>query len=354
MRPRPHDMCHRAIIAYSLGTGERGECMTTRFLRWGLLSTARINRSLIPALRASERNRLVGVASRTADQAQAYAKEWNIPRAFGSYEAMLADPGIDVIYVSLPNSLHAEWTIKAVRAGKHVLCEKPLAVSVEQVDAIASAAREAGVVVAEALMYRHHAQTLKAKELVVGGAIGKLRLVRGAFTYNLTRDPDVRLQPALGGGSLWDVGCYPIGFARAMIGAEPVEVFGWQTLGPTGVDIAFTGQMKFPGNVHAQFDCGFGAPYRTHIEVVGSEGTLTIIHSFKPNMQEHILLAHEDDVQAVDVSSPILYLGEVEDMADAILLGKSPRVSLADSRGNVATILALLHSAREGRPMQMS
>ena len=323
--------------------------MATRILCWGLISTAHINRAVIPPLRASARNQLVAVASRTSEQAQAYAKEWNIPRAFGSYEAMLADPEIDVVYNSLPNSLHAEWTIKAVQAGKHVLCEKPIAVTVEQVDAMAAAAQKAGVVLAEAFMYRHHLQTLKVQELVESGAIGELRLVHGSFTYNLTRPGDVRLDPALDGGSIWDVGCYPISYARSVIGAEPVEVFGWQVTGPTGVDVTFVGQMRFAGDVIARFDSSFRMPDRAHIEVVGSKGIINVPDPFKPERDHKILLTRNGETETLAIPDQMLYLGEVEDMADAILLGKAPRISLADSRGNVATIVALLRSAREGR-----
>jgi predicted dehydrogenase len=328
--------------------------MTDRILRWGLISTARINHAVITPLRASPRNELVAVASRSREHAEVYATEWNIPRAFGSYEAMLADPEIDVVYNSLPNSLHAEWTIKAARAGKHVLCEKPLAVTLEEVDAISAAARQAGVVVAEAFMYRHHPQTIKVKELVESGAIGKLQLVRGSFTFNLTREGDVRLDPALGGGSIWDVGCYPISYARFVVGAEPVEAFGWQVIGLTGVDLAFTGQLRFDGGIHAQFDCAFRTPFRTHIEIVGSEGAINVPRPFtSPRPDKQILLTREGDdtEQAITVPGPELYQGEIEDMADAILLGKASHISLADSRANVAAILALLRSAREGRPV---
>jgi len=323
-------------------------------LRWGLLSTARINRALIPPLRASPRNELAAVASRGRERAEAYAREWSIPRAFGCYEDMLADPGIDVIYNPLPNRLHAEWTIKAAQAGKHVLCEKPLAMTVEEVDAMAAAAQQAGVVVAEAFMYRHHPQTLKVKELVGRGKIGDLRLVRGSFTFNLTHPGDVRLDPAMGGGSLRDVGCYPINFARTVVGAEPIEVFGWQMTGPTGVDEMFTGQLRFPGEAYAQFDCGFRAPFRTHIEIVGSEGALAVPTPFRPGLGEQITLARGEETQTITMPGQELYLGEVEDMADAILLGKAPRVSVADSRGNVAAIVALLRSACEGKPVSVN
>ena len=155
--------------------------MTNKTLHWGLLSTARINRALIPPLRVSKRNQLLAVGSRSQESADAYAREWKIPRAHGSYEALLSDPEIDVIYNPLPNHLHAAWTIKAVEAGKHVLCEKPLALSVEEVDAIQSAARNHGCVVAEAFMYRHHPQTLKVQEMVKSGSLGTLKLIRGSF-----------------------------------------------------------------------------------------------------------------------------------------------------------------------------
>jgi len=320
-------------------------------LWWGLLSTARINRALIPPLRASKRSKLVGVASRTVEGAQAYAHKWRIPRSYGSYESLLAEADIDVIYNSLPNHLHAEWTIKAAQAGKHVLCEKPLALSVEEVDAMTAAARQAGVVVAEAFMYRHHPQTLKVKELVESGAVGKVRLVRGSFTFMISRQDDVRLDPAMGGGCLWDVGCYPVSYTRYLLGREPEEVLGWQMTGSSGVDEVFVGQMRFSGEVYAQFDSGFRVPYRAQMEIVGETGTLVIPNPFKPGRNGKIQLIRENEVQSIRVPGQELYLGEVEDMADAILLGKAPRVSLADSRANIAVLLALLESARLGKPV---
>ena len=173
-------------------------------LRWGLLGTARINTAVIGPIKASPRNELLAVASRETDRAEAYAKEWGIPRAYGSYAALLADHNVDVVYIPLPNHLHAPWAIRAAAAGKHVLCEKPLAMSLQEVDGIASSARAAGVVVAEAFMYRHHPRTLKVKELVEAGAIGELHVLRGAFTFQLDRPGDIRLDPSMGGGSLWD------------------------------------------------------------------------------------------------------------------------------------------------------
>ena len=329
--------------------------MAERILNWGLLSTANINRALITPLRASPRNRLTAVASRDLAHAQAYAAERDIPRAFGSYEAMLADPDIDVVYISLPNSLHAEWSIKAMQAGKHVLCEKPLAVTLAEVDAMTAAARSTGRVLAEAFMYRHHPQTLKVKELVESGVIGRLQVIRGGFTFPLSNPANVRLIPELGGGGIWDVGCYPISFTRTIAGAAPVEVFGWQVTGESGVDVVFTGQMRFPNGVLGQFDSGFRSPERMLMEFLGSEGALSLTNSFKPGLNAEInLLRNDGTTEVIIVPGQELYIGEVEDMYDAIVHGKPTRVTLADSRVNVATILALLQSAREGTPVTLS
>jgi D-xylose 1-dehydrogenase (NADP+, D-xylono-1,5-lactone-forming) len=327
--------------------------MANRVLKWGLLSTARINRALITPLRASRRNQLAAVASRTQASADSYAREWKISRAHGSYEALLADPEIDVVYISLPNHLHAPWTIKAVEAGKHVLCEKPLALNVEEVDAVQAAARKHGRVVAEAFMYRHHPQTLKVQDLVKDGSLGELKLIRGSFSYVLSRDGDVRLDPEMGGGSIWDVGCYPISYARTIVGKDPLEVSGWQVIGPTGIDDTFAGQMRFDQDILAQFDSSFVIPFHSFMEIVGSEGTLNIPRPFKPETDEKIYLTRGDKTETVKIKGQELYIGEVEDMADAILLGHAPRISLEDSRANVATISSLLESARTGKSVRL-
>lgn len=330
--------------------------MTTPILRWGLLSTARINRKLIEPLRLSKRNRLVAVASRSQEKAEDYARQQRIPKAYGSYEALLADPEIDVIYNPLPNHLHAEWTVRAVEAGKHVLCEKPLALSLEEVDAIAAAAQRHGRVVAEAFMYRTHPQTLEVQRLVRQGELGQVRLVRGSFTFVLDHPGDYRLDPAMGGGALWDIGCYPLSYTRAVLGTEPLEVFGWQATGETGIDRAFVAQMRFPGGVYAQFDCSFDLPYHVFMEIVGTQGTLIVRTPFCPGLNEKLYLIREDKkkrTETILVKGLPPYLSEVEDLADAVLEGKPPLVSLADSRANTAAILALFESARTGRAVNL-
>jgi predicted dehydrogenase len=320
--------------------------MTDTPLRWGLLSTARINRALIPPIKDSPRHALRAVASRDPARARAYAREWDIPVVHDGYAALLADPEIDVVYNPLPNSLHAEWTIRAAAAGKHVLCEKPLALSVDEVDAIADAASRAGVIVTEAFMYRHHPQTLRLKALVDSGDIGALRLIRGAFSFTLARPADdPRRIPELGGGSLWDVGCYPVSMARYLVGREPVAVVGWQQTGTSGIDELFAGMLDF-GDVFAQFDSGFAVPFRTHLEVVGTEGTITVPVPFKPGPAEQLIITRQGETTASAIEGPPLYSGEVEDVFDAVRLGRTPRVTLADSRGNTAALVALLESAR--------
>lgn len=323
--------------------------MSTPPLRWGLLGTARINRSLIPAIRASAGSELAGVASRTAERAAAYAAEWGIETAYGSYEAMLADPGIDVVYIPLPNHLHAEWTLRAIAAGKHVLCEKPLALTPADVDRIAAAASARGVVVAEGFMYRHHPLTSKVAALVAEGAIGPLGAIRGAFTFALTRTADVRLTPEWGGGSLWDVGCYPVSYARLLAGAEPVRVTAQMVAGPTGIDVALAGTLVFPEGVVAVFDSGFATHFRTFVEVSGRDGVLLAEEPFKPGERAALRLTRGEEHTTIEVAGEMLYLGEVQDIEAAVRGVRPPRVSLADSRGNAATLVALHEAARTGR-----
>jgi xylose dehydrogenase (NAD/NADP) len=327
--------------------------MTERMLNWGFLSTAKINQKVLPALRESKRNRLQAVASRKQETADSYAHQWKIPLAFGTYEAMLASPDVDVIYNSLPNHIHTEWTIKALQAGKHVLCEKPFALTVEEVDLVEKAAKETGGLVAEAFMYRHHPQTLKVKEMVDEGVLGKIRLIRGSFTYQLTREGNIRAVPEMGGGALWDIGCYPLSYARALLDMEPIEVFGWQAKGESGIDDSFIAQMRFQGEVYAQFDCSFVVPYHTFMELVGDAATLIIPNPFTPMSKDFLFLTRGEKTEKITVKAHGLYNGEVEDMADAILLGKSPRITLADTRNNVKAIQALYESAKSGRSIML-
>jgi predicted dehydrogenase len=323
-------------------------------LHWGFLSTADINKALIEPLRTSRRNTLIAVASRDPQKARAYAQQHKIPRSYGSYADLLADPEVDVIYNPLPNHLHAEWTVKAIEAGKHVLCEKPLALSVEEVDAIAGAAARHGKVVSEALMYRSHPQTLNVRELIQNGKLGRVRLVRGSFSYPGTRPGNYRLEPAMGGGALWDVGVYPLSYARFALGSEPLEVFGQQVTGPSGVDESFVAQLRFPDDVFLQMDVSMARPYHVFMEFVGEEATLIVPRPFNPGPKEAIYLSRQGLTETIAIKGTGTYTGEVEAMADSILNGAPPAVSLSDSRATVAVIQALFASARTGKPVSLS
>jgi xylose dehydrogenase (NAD/NADP) len=323
-------------------------------LNWGILSTARINRHVLPAFAGSRRSQLAAVASRDLRKAQVFAAEWNISDVYGSYEALLADPNIDVIYNPLPNHMHAEWTIRAVQAGKHVLCEKPLALTVDEVDQIRAAAQAAGVVVSEAFMYRHHPMTLQVREWLASGLLGEIRYVRGSFTFMLDRPGDIRLQPEMGGGSLWDIGCYPASYAAMVMGAAPVEVTGWQRLGPTGVDLSFSGQLRYASGGLAQIFSSFELPYQTGMEIRGALGSIFVPVPFNPKTEQTQLTVKLGEQEKLHTfQARFLYHGEIEDMEAAVLDGRPQRLPLAESRSFIATLSALYQSAKNGRAVMV-
>ena len=324
-------------------------------VRWGLLSTANINRRVIPAIRASRRGELVAVASRTRERAEAYAGEWEIPQAFASYDEMLASGAVDAVYVSLPNHLHAEWSIKAMERGVHVLCEKPFAPTLEEVDAMIEAADSTGMVLAEAFMYRHHPQTKIVGEWVHAGRLGDVTVVRGAFNFTIGDRENVRLVPEYGGGCLWDVGVYPLSFAQYVMGGPPQRVVGDRWLGDTGVDEVFVGQMHYEGGRFAQITSSFHTPLFTHAEIIGTGGRLLLNRPFVGIDENARLVFYppEGPPEEVDVPQKELYLGEIEDMHAAILDGAPNYLSLAETRDHVRTTLALYESAATQRPVNL-
>jgi D-xylose 1-dehydrogenase (NADP+, D-xylono-1,5-lactone-forming) len=323
-------------------------------IRWGLLSTANINRRVIPAIRESKRGDLVAVSSRDLDKAQQYAKKWEIPTVFGSYQEMLDSGKVDAVYISLPNHLHAEWSIKAMKAGVHVLCEKPFAITLEQVDAMIAAKEQTGMILAEAFMYRHHPQTRKTGELVHSGKLGEISLVRGTFDFAFESRENVRLVPEWGGGCLWDVGVYPLSFAQYIYGGPPDWVMGAQWLGDSGVDETFSGQMGYPGDRFAQIGAAFRTPFYTFVEVIGTKGRLHIDLPFiGVDNSRMILYNQKGKAKTISVSQKYLYLGEIEDMHAAILDSKPNYISLEETRNHIRTVLALYESARKGQVIHL-
>jgi xylose dehydrogenase (NAD/NADP) len=320
-------------------------------VRWGILSTADINRKVIPGAKASPKVELVAVASRTQERAEQYASWWEIPQAYGSYEAMLADPGIDAIYISLPNTLHCEWSIKALEAGKHVLCEKPLSRHPEEVAAAFEAADRAGRLLSEAFMWRHNPQTVRLRELVEGGAIGELRLVRSVFSYGLYDDANIRLRTEVEGGALMDVGCYNVSGSRLLAG-EPERVFGEAWYGPSGTDWVFTGTMRFPGNVIATFDCGTALPNRDELEAIGSEGSLFLDDPWHCN-EPVIELRRDHGVERTEIERHDSYRLELENLSDAIRGNAEPLLGREDAMAQARVLEALHTSATTKAPVAL-
>lgn len=329
-------------------------------LRWGLLSTARINRSLIGPIQASRNSELVAVASRDLERALTYAEEWNIPQALGSYESMLEDPDIDVIYNALPNALHADWTIQAAESGKHVLCEKPIVTTLEDLSRVEDAARRNGVTIFEGFMYLHHPQTQRVQALIQEEQFGELQLINSWFSFFLSPEnkDNIRLSAELHGGSMWDVGVYPNSMAIMLTGGSPpVEVWAQQTLGETGVDVKMIGQMRFENNIIAQIAAGFRMPFRQGTVIVGEKAILEIPEPWKPgvnNKASHLILDVQSDEPETMTIPPIdPYLCEVQAMEACVIEGADPIVSLETSRTFLRTALALYESAEIGKPVSL-
>ena len=316
-------------------------------LRWGILGTARINRRVIPAMRLARRSELVAVASRDRGRADACARAWSVPRAIGGYQALLDDSNIDAVYIPLPNTDHVPWTLAGIAAGKHVLCEKPLALDPGDVDRIARAAAAAGVIIEEGVMYRHEPLTARVLSLINDGAVGSVRAIVSGFTFALDTPQNIRLDPALGGGALWDVGSYPVTYAQLIAGHEPTMVFGTAHWHAAGVDDEFMGMLRFREGLTANVYAGFRAGYRTWLEVLGSDGALTVPNPFKPGPLETLELERSGTITHLEVAgSPELFVREIEDFESAVFDGANPVVSLAESRRTAATLAALYESAR--------
>ena len=301
--------------------------MTAAPLRFGIVSTAGINQSLLDAVAATGVAEVVAVSSRDAGRAAAYAREHGIPAFHAGHAGLIDDPAVEAVYVSAPNALHVEWTMAAIAAGKHVLCEKPLTRSAAAARAAVDAAGSAGVVLAEGFMYRHHPQIRRLAEQVHGGQVGALRSMRSAFGFTADRPDDILLRPELDGGGLLDVGCYCVSAFRLLAG-EPERVEADAEVGPTGVDLRLRGRMWFAGGVTGAFECGIATPETHLLEVTGDGGTLRLDDPW---------LGREQGVDA--------YALQLEDFAGAVRDGRPPLVSGEEIVRQAAAIDALMASA---------
>jgi xylose dehydrogenase (NAD/NADP) len=327
-------------------------------VRWGLLSTAGIGRVVARATRSSAAARFVAVASRDGRRARQFADELGLALAFGSYEELLASDGIDAVYVALPNSMHAEWTVRALAAGKHVLCEKPLALSPGSARQAFDAAAAAGRVCAEGFMYRYHPQTRLARQLVAEGAIGELRHIRAALSRTVTGG-DIRRDRSLGGGATLDMGCYCVSAAR-LFGGNPERLYAEAVRGATGVDVRLAATLRLPGGVLAQLDAGLDLPARDELELIGTRGAIFLADPWlcrSPALElrvdghaEHLPVdpegaarpAHDDD----DV-----YRIELDAVSAAIAGGPPLPFGAADAIDQARTLALLAESAKTAAPV---
>lgn len=326
--------------------------MANGIVRWGVISTANIGRAAVnPAIQASSNGELVAVASRSDGAARTFAKEWGIADHYGSYEALLEDHRIDAVYIPLPNNMHKEWTIRAAEAGKHVLCEKPLALNAAECEEMAAAADEHGVKLMEAFMYRFHPRSQRVIDMVREGILGELKTIRSAFTFRLSRPDNIRWMPEFGGGALMDVGCYCVNVSRTIAGEEPVQVQATASRAATGVDDHLVSILRFPTGVVAHFDCALTMERCEFYDVAGTEAHLRVPHAFLPGTADADIEEHRGRGNATvhTIAGVDEYRLMVEHFADCVLRDEEPRYQAAEAAGNMRVIEALYESANDKR-----
>jgi predicted dehydrogenase len=329
--------------------------MTSRKLRWGVLGVAKINERVLPAFARARFAELASIASRSPDRAREAARASAVPKAHGSYDALLDDPGVDAVYIPLPNTLHAEWTRRAAERGKHVLCEKPLTPTAAEAEGLVAFCRARGVQLMDGFMWPHHPRTYRIRQLLDSGAVGRVERVAGAFTFRLPPDPaNIRLQPQTAGGSLLDVGCYPVYGLRWAFGAEPVKVYAQARL-LHGVDVEMNALLWLADGRVGAFDCGFTAPLRQWLEIVGSEGVLTVPQMWLPDPQAGFTVqrdGREPEAHTVPGHDQIACM--LDGFSGAVLRGEAVRPAAEEAVRSLRVLDALARSAREGREVPVT
>jgi D-xylose 1-dehydrogenase (NADP+, D-xylono-1,5-lactone-forming) len=316
-------------------------------LRWGILSTANITDKL---LNSGTDQEFVAVASRDASRAREWANARGIQRAYGSYEELLADPDIDAVYVPLPNSMHVPWSIAALEAGKHVLCEKPMSRRPAEVERAFEAAERAGRVLMEAFMWRHHPQLRRTRELLAAGEVGNLRVIRAAFAFHAKNPDDIRLNPELDGGGLMDVGCYCVSGCRALAGAEPERAYAEQVLGGKGVDVVMAATLRFPGDVLAHFDCGLAYEGGDQLEAVGDDGSIFLDDPWHGREAVIEVRRADGSVERTEAGPANSYAYELANF-EAAARGEQPQLlGRDDALAQARAISALYSSAERNSP----
>jgi predicted dehydrogenase len=334
---------------------------TPRRLQIGVLGAASIARQFIAGVRPSTKVAVTAVASRDVERARRFARETGIARVHSTYEALLADPAIDAIYNPLPNSLHAEWSIRAAEAGKHVLCEKPLATSAREARAMFEAARRNGVQLAEAYPYRAQPQTLKMRELLAAGAIGRLQFVQAAFGFPLADPSNIRMNPALAGGALMDAGCYPVSLVRTIAGERPLRVQAMAGWAESGVDRTLVASMEFASGLLAQISCSFATARHRHAFIAGDAGSIVTTYfnetsaALPPVIEVKRGSGWDAERESVTCAASNGFLAEADAFHDLVVHGRESWIgaSIEESIDIAMTLEALAASAHDGDSVEI-
>ncbi|NEU31851.1 Gfo/Idh/MocA family oxidoreductase [bacterium LRH843] len=329
-----------------------------RNIRFGVVSTANIAQTqLIPAIRRAKYAELVGIAS-SSEKVKEIAAACSIPKVYGSYEALLQDPDIDAVYIPLPNHLHKRWVLEAAKAGKHVLCEKPAALTAEEASEMVTACRDNQVIFMEAFMYQFHPQHERVKEIISSGEVGDIRLIRSSHSFFLEdRETNIRMNNTMGGGSLYDVGCYSVHSIRHILQSEPVEVFVQAEIDPTsGVDVSAYGLLSLENGVKAMFDCSFDMVGRNEYEIVGTRGTIHVPYAYRPDLINgnvgivSITIGNKTREEKIQGDA---YALQVEHFSKAILNDEQPSQTGANTIQNMRVIDACYESINTGKTISI-
>jgi predicted dehydrogenase len=318
--------------------------------RWGILSTARIARyAMIPALQQSTMAEVVAVASRDFDKARQFSTDLSIPKAFGNYQNLLDSDEIDAVYIPLPNHMHKEWSIRAAEAGKHILCEKPIAMNAIECREMIASAESNGVELMESFMYRYHPRFKAAKQMATAGEIGELKAITSALTFKMTNEDDYRHNPEMGGGALMDVGCYCVNISRQIAGREPLTVSAYAAWTPKGVDAQIVGILDFGDGLFAHFDCAFNMALRQTFLIAGTDGYLSMDYPVNPPEDQTTMEEIRDREIINTYTFPPVndYMLIAEDFMRSIETGK-PAYPVNDAEANMRVIDALVVSAKNG------
>src|SRR6185437_3393361 len=316
----------------------------TKPVRWGIMSTANINAKVLKGAALTADVNVVAVGSRDGDRSRAYASQWGIERAYGSYEELLADDDVEAVYIPLPNSMHHDWTMRSLEAGKHVLCEKPYSRRAAEVCVAFDRAEQQNLVLSEAFMFRYHPHIRALVQLVTSGQLGRLRLISGAFSGHTDNPNDVRLDAALDGGSLMDVGVYPLSASRLLAG-EPISVTAQQVTGPSGVDVSFAATMRFNDDVLAHFDCAFHVADRSYLEVVGTEGRVEVSDPWHGTQAALTVTMRGAEPVRTDIEPANPYQLELEEFGKAVRGEPNQLIGRADAEGQAKAVEALYRAA---------